>query len=105
MLPLRCERITLLRPKHQKGYSDSMGTTLTLDDDVAAMVERLRKRSGASTTQIVNDALRRGLAQIALPVPARTPYRTPSTSLGRCLPAGLDDIAEVLAVTEGESFR
>jgi len=82
-----------------------MRTTLTLDDDVAAMVERLRKRSGARTKQIVNEALRRGLPQIASPEPARTPYRTPSASLGRCLLASLDDVAEVLAVTEGESFR
>ena len=47
MLPLRCERIKLLKSKHQRGYSDSMRTTLTLDGDVAAMLEHLRKRSGA----------------------------------------------------------
>jgi len=82
-----------------------MRTTLTLDDDVAAMLERLRKRSGVRAKQIVNDALRRGLAQMASPEPARTPYHTPSTSLGRCLLANLDDIAEVLAVAEGEDFR
>ena len=82
-----------------------MRTTLTLDDDVAAMVERLRKRSGARTKQIVNEALRRGLAQMASPEPTRTPYRTPSTSLGRCLLASLDDTAEVPAATEGEDFR
>jgi hypothetical protein len=82
-----------------------MRTTLTLDDDVAAVLERLRKRSGARAKQIVNDALRRGLAQMDAPEPARTPYHTPSTSLGRCLLANLDDIAEVLAVAEGEDFR
>ncbi len=82
-----------------------MRTTLTLDDDVAAMVERLRKRPGARTKQIVNDALRRGLVQMSSPAPKHTSYRTPSTSLGRCLLANLDDIAEVLAVAEGENFR
>ena len=82
-----------------------MRTTLTLDDDVAAMIERLRKRSGARAKQIVNEALRRGLAPMASPEPARAAYRTPSTSLGRCLLASLDDVAEVLAVAEGESFR
>ena len=82
-----------------------MRTTLTLDDDVAAMIERLRKRSGAQAKQLVNEALRRGLVQMASPEPAHTSYRTPSTSLGRCLLASLDDIAQVLAVAEGECFR
>jgi hypothetical protein len=82
-----------------------MRTTLTLDDDVAAMIERLRKCSGGRAKQIVNEALRRGLVQMASPKPARRSYRTPSTSLGRCLLGSLDDIAEVLAVAEGESFR
>ena len=86
-------------------YATGMRTTLTLEDDVASMIERLRKRSGARTKAIVNEALRRGLRQMESPEPARTPYRTPATSLGRCLLGNLDDIAEVLAVAEGESFR
>ena len=73
-----------------------MRTTLTLDDDVAAMIERLRKRSGASKSQIVNDALRRGLAQIASPERKGATYQTPSTSLGRCLQPSLDNTDEVL---------
>ncbi|MBM3476486.1 MAG: DUF2191 domain-containing protein [Armatimonadetes bacterium] len=82
-----------------------MRTTLTLDDDVAAMVERLRARPGARMKRILNEALRRGLAQMSSPEPTRTPYRTPSTSLGRCLVGSLDDTAEVLAGAEGEDFR
>jgi len=82
-----------------------MRTTLTLDDDVAAMVERARRQSGKRMKQIVNDALRRGLAPATSPQAPRTPYRTPSTSAGRCLLPSLDDVAEVLAVTEGENFR
>jgi hypothetical protein len=82
-----------------------MRTTLTLDDDVAALVERLRARSGAPTKQIVNEALRRGLAQMDSRQPARTPYRTPSTSLGRCLVGSLDNTTEVLAAAEGENSR
>ena len=45
-----------------------MRTTLTLDDDVAAMLERLRKRKGATFKQLVNDALRTGLRQLAAPL-------------------------------------
>jgi hypothetical protein len=82
-----------------------MRTTLTLDDDVAVMLERTRKQSGGRTKQIVNEALRRGLTQEAAGGSPHTHYRTPSSSLGRCLLGSLDDVAEVLAVAEGESFR
>jgi hypothetical protein len=37
-----------------------MRTTLTLDDDVAVALERLRRAGDASLKDIVNDALRRG---------------------------------------------
>ena len=38
-----------------------MRTTLTLDDDVAAMLEHERRRTGQSTRQVTNRILRRGL--------------------------------------------
>ena len=37
-----------------------MRITLTLDDDVAAMIERIRRAREASLKDIVNEALRRG---------------------------------------------
>jgi hypothetical protein len=82
-----------------------MRTTLTLDPDVSALLQRLRKRSGARTKQLVNDALRRGLAQMDAPEPEPSPYRTPTGSLGECRLPNLDNVAEVLAVIEGEGFR
>ena len=82
-----------------------MRTTLTLDDDVAAMLERVRKENGTSLKDVVNRALRQGLQKMIAPGKLRKPYRTPSVSLGRCLQGSLDDVAEVLAVAEGESFR
>jgi hypothetical protein len=36
-----------------------MRTTLTLDDDVAALVERERRRTGESMREVVNRLLRR----------------------------------------------
>lgn len=36
-----------------------MRTTLSLDDDVAALLEQLRKASAATFKQVLNDALRR----------------------------------------------
>jgi hypothetical protein len=83
-----------------------MRTTLTLDEDVAAALERLRKKTRMSLKEAVNEAMRRGLAQMARSGGApREPYRTPSVSLGRCLVSSIDDVAEALAVAEGEAFR
>ncbi len=83
-----------------------MRTTLTLDDDVAATLNRVRKARKMGLKEAVNEAMRRGLAQMARAgEEPRPPYRTPSVSLGRCLVSGIDDVAEALAVAEGESFR
>lgn len=83
-----------------------MRTTLTLDDDVAAALERVRKKTRMGLKEAVNEAMRRGLAQMARAgEEPRTPYRTPTVSLGRCLVSGIDDVAEALAVAEGEAFR
>lgn len=38
-----------------------MRTTLTLDEDVAAMLERERQRTGESLREVTNRLLRRGL--------------------------------------------
>lgn len=78
-----------------------MRTTLTIDDDVAAQLEQLRA-SGRSFKQLVNDALRAGLATIDGPAPQRSgPYTRPA-DLGRPRLPDLDDISEVLALVEGE---
>jgi hypothetical protein len=82
-----------------------MRTTLTLDKDVAALIERLRKSRRQSLKEIVNEALREGLKHIAAPPRARPPVRTESVDLGRCLLSNVDNVAEVLAVVEDESFK
>jgi hypothetical protein len=80
-------------------------TTLTLDDDVARLLERARRRSGGSLKQIVNDALREGLARLETPRTPRKRHATKAVSLGRCLLDNVDDVAEALAVADGERFR
>ena len=80
-----------------------MRTTLSLDDDVAAVLNRLRRARGAGLKELVNEALRRGLREMATPERPNVPYRTPSVDLGRCLVGAIDDVAEVLAVAEGET--
>ena len=82
-----------------------MRTTLTLDKDVAAVLERLRKSRRQSFKELVNEALREGLRVLGTPAKARAPYRTESVNLGRCLLTNVDNVAEVLAVSEGEAFK
>jgi len=41
-----------------------MRTTLNLDDDVAALIERVRKATNASLKEVINAALREGLVRM-----------------------------------------
>jgi len=80
-------------------------TTLTLDDDVAKRIERLRKRRKLSLRDVVNQALREGLDRLEAPERPRKVHTTKEVSLGGCLIGNIDDIAEVLAVAEGDELR
>ncbi len=84
-----------------------MRTTLTLDDDVAALLERARKIKGESIKGVVNEALRRSLTNMIQPEDPRQnePYQTSSVDLGRCLLSNLDNVSEAMALAEGEHFR
>jgi hypothetical protein len=86
-------------------FERSMRTTLTLDKDVAAVIERLRKTRDDSMKSPVNQALREGLKHIAAPRRKQVNYRTASVDLGCCLLGSVDNVAEVLAVAERESFK
>jgi hypothetical protein len=82
-----------------------MRTTLSLDDDVAALLTRVRKARKADFKTVVNEALRHGLAEMAAPKPPRKPYRTPSRDAGAFLVGDIDDVSEALVRAEGEAFR
>jgi hypothetical protein len=82
-----------------------MRTTLTLDKDVAAVIERLRKTRDVSMKTLVNEALREGLKHLGSPRRKQARFRTGSVNLGRCLLGSVDNVAEALAVAESESFR
>ena len=79
-----------------------MRTTLTIDDDVAAELERLRRSRDASLKDLVNDALRRGLHEMTSPSKKRKPFRTKSFDCGRLLIDSIDNVLEVLDQIEGE---
>jgi hypothetical protein len=81
-----------------------MRTTLTIDDDVAVQLERLRRARKASFRDIVNDALRRGLRDMAAPLKKRKLFRTRTFHMGEPL-INIDNTAEALAYMEGEGFK
>ena len=81
-----------------------MRTTLTLDPDVAALLMRAVK-GGKRLRDVVNQALRLGLAAEARRPPPGKRYRTPPYDSGRCLVGRLDSVAEALSVAEDDAFR
>ena len=82
-----------------------MRTTITLEDDVAVSLKRLGKRRGIKFKQLVNLVLREGIKNMMAPAKKGKRFETRSVDLGSCRIGNVDNIAEVLAVTEGESFK
>jgi hypothetical protein len=81
-----------------------MRTTLTLDPDVESLLKRSLKAEHLSLKETVNRALREGLTRLAAPPPTTT-FRTRTADLGHCRLNRIDDVAEALALAEGEAFR
>lgn len=74
---------------------------MTLDDDVARAVERLRREEGLGTSEVVNTLARRGLSRDEEPWP-RFVQRV--SRMGQ-LRVPLDDIGSALEVLEGEAHH
>jgi len=85
--------------------SRCMRTILTIDDDVAAALGRVRRQRDARLKDLVNEALRRGLREMAARPKRHDPFRTRLVALGRVWIAGIANVAEALAIAEGEGFR
>jgi hypothetical protein len=81
-----------------------MRTTLTLDPDVAAALERVRQATGLGLKEAVNEAMRRGLVQLEKGHAARRPFRTRTLDLGECL-IDITDVSAALAYAEGEDHK
>jgi hypothetical protein len=82
-----------------------MRTTLTLDDDVAAAIARLRRANDANLKDIINDALRKGLSDLTTRPKQREPFKTHVVELGRMRLPSIDNVGDSLAVAEGEAFK
>jgi hypothetical protein len=82
-----------------------MRTTLTIDDDLAAMLTRIRRERHIGLKSLVNEALRRGLEDMLRKPQRRAPFRTRSYDAGKLLIGSIDNIGEVLAALDDEKFR
>lgn len=81
-----------------------MRTTLNIDDDVLDQARLLAEKTEAPFRQVVNEALRLGLAEVAKSAATR-PYRTESRPMGLKAGRNIDNIQELIAQVEGEDHR
>jgi hypothetical protein len=82
-------------------------TTLTLEDDVAKEIDRLRAERGTGLKETINAVLRAGVAALRSRTKAarHREFRTEPASLGTPRLKSLDNIDDVLSFGEGEDYR
>ena len=80
-----------------------MRTTLSIDDDIAILLEQERRRSGDSLKETVNRLLRAGLTSSQKP--ASVPFKVTSFPMGLRSGLSYDCIAELLEEAEGPYHR
>jgi hypothetical protein len=80
-------------------YHDGVRTTVTLDDDVAVAVERLRRERSVGLSEAVNELIRAGLR---VKTPSRS-FRQRTADLG--LGVDVTNVAEALELLEGPDRR
>jgi hypothetical protein len=78
-------------------------TTLTLDDDVAALLKKAVRKSGEPFKQVVNRYLRLGLT--APTQPARKAFKVTPINLGLPPELSFDNVEELLDRLEGPFRR
>ena len=82
-----------------------MRTTITLDDDVASMINQLKKNENKPFKQIVNELLRAAITGKKSAQKQNKKYSTPVVTESRCLYPNLDNISDILAVAEKEDYK
>jgi metal-responsive CopG/Arc/MetJ family transcriptional regulator len=80
-------------------YHRSMRTTVTLDDDVAAAVERLRHDRSIGLSEAINELIRAGLT-VKRP---RRPFQQRTEHIG--FKVDVTNVAEALELLEGPAAR
>ncbi|MGH2355013.1 MAG: type II toxin-antitoxin system antitoxin VapB33 [Chloroflexota bacterium] len=81
-----------------------MRTTLTLDDDVVALVREEMERAGTPFKQVVNQAIRLGFRAGMAPE-RRQPFRTRPHAFGFKPGVDLDKLNQLADELEAEAFR
>jgi predicted CopG family antitoxin len=83
-----------------------MRTTFTISDDIYKTLKKLCSEKSISYKELVDQILRVGLAQISKAGSSEdADYDMQTVSLGAPSMQQLDNIAEVLAVLEGDNHR
>ncbi len=84
-----------------------MRTTLTIDDDLARGLERLQREESLTFKATVNHVLRLGLRAVDEQTASdgTEDFETAVWHSGRCLIGSVTDVAEALAIGEGDGFR
>jgi hypothetical protein len=82
-----------------------MRTTLSLDPDVAAMIERELSEHKTTLKALVNEKLRKGFAASTSSSGRRSFDLPKSMDLGKPLLKNLDNVAEILELIERDSNR
>lgn len=79
-------------------------TTLTLDQDVASLLEQQMRRTGKPLKHTVNDLLRAGLQQAAAP-PKPTRFRVKAKRIGLPVEWTSGSVSELIEMLEGPMHR
>ena len=81
-----------------------MRTTLTIEEDVLDRARSVASKLHAPFRKVINEALRAGLDVVEEPAKKRL-YRTQPHKMGLRAGRNIDNIQELLAQVEGESFH
>lgn len=76
-----------------------MRTTVLLDDDTAAAIQKLRKEQGKGVSEAINELIRRGLR----PAPASERFVQQTYRLGAMI--DVSNIADAIETLEGPTAR
>lgn len=84
-----------------------MRTTLTLEPDVAARLRRIQERDQMQWNDLINQTLREGLSHQDEKDKRseRETFHTREVHLGHCRYDDIDNLADVLALAEGENHK
>jgi hypothetical protein len=77
---------------------------LTIDEDVVALLEKEMRRTGQPLKQTVNDLLRSGLQQAAIPA-KRKPFKVRARRIGLPKEWTSGSVSELLEMLEGPGYK